>query len=185
MRKIPTLFVRDMTKQPALVTPEVAPGLEWVAAGEGVATKKLDGTCCLVRDGKLYKRREVRAGETVGGDFEMCEFDGATGKTFGWVPVSETDPQDKWHREALKHDKPLLSDGTYELIGPKIQGNPESEPDHRLVRHGQEEILDAPRTFEALRQWFVGKDIEGLVWHAGHGRMAKIKKKDFGLKRKD
>jgi len=38
---------------------------------------------------------------------------------------------------------------------------------------------------EGLREWFKGRDIEGLVFHHPDGRMAKIKKRDFGLKRKE
>lgn len=33
--------------------------VEWVIAGEGRATRKLDGTCCMMRGGKLYRRFEV------------------------------------------------------------------------------------------------------------------------------
>ena len=60
MKKTPTIFVRDMSKQPALVTPEWKHGCEWVRDGEGVPTLKVDGTCCMVRDGKYFKRREVK-----------------------------------------------------------------------------------------------------------------------------
>jgi hypothetical protein len=54
---------------------------------------------------------------------------------------------------------------------------------HRLLRHADAEILDAPRSFDELREWLAGKDIEGLVWHHPDGRMAKIKLRDFGLPR--
>jgi hypothetical protein len=40
-------------------TRESNPGCQWVFDGEGVATRKYDGACCMVRDGKLYKRREL------------------------------------------------------------------------------------------------------------------------------
>lgn len=58
VNKIPTIFIRDMSRQPALVTPEWHPDCLWVRDGEGVATHKWDGTSVLVRDGKLYKRRD-------------------------------------------------------------------------------------------------------------------------------
>ena len=46
MRKIPTLFVREfLPNHKIIITDQVAPGCEWVLAGEGVATRKLDGTC--------------------------------------------------------------------------------------------------------------------------------------------
>ena len=36
---------------------------EGVAAGDGVATRKHDATCCMWRDGKLWKRHELKAGK--------------------------------------------------------------------------------------------------------------------------
>ncbi len=75
------------------------------------------------------------------------------------------------------------SDGTYELVGPKIQGNPEGFVEHTLVSHDLCDVVDAPTDYEGLKAWFAGRDIEGVVWHHPDGRMAKIKAKDFGLKR--
>ena len=43
--------------------------------------------------------------------------------------------------------------------------------------------MDVPRTFDALREWMKSKDIEGIVFHHSDGRMAKIKKRDYGQKR--
>lgn len=40
-----------------------------------------------------------------------------------------------------------------------------------------------PRDFDGLRAWLDGKDIEGIVFHHPDGRMAKIKLRDFGLRR--
>ncbi|WP_089155535.1 hypothetical protein [Micromonospora sp. NBS 11-29] len=48
MRKIPTLFRRDPEDR-RRVLPEVDPECRWVLDGEGVATRKYDGTC-LLRD---------------------------------------------------------------------------------------------------------------------------------------
>lgn len=179
MNKIPTIFVRDMSKQPALVTPEWTPGCEWVRDGEGRATCKYDGTSCLVRDGKLYKRRELRPGDAVPPDFESAGTDENTGKTVGWVPVSGW-PEDRWHREAFAGNE---ENGTYELMGPKVQGNKSGFPDHVLIRHlTAEQFPDAPRDFEGLKTWLAEHSIEGLVWHHRDGRMAKIKRRDFGLR---
>ncbi len=177
MKKIPTIFVRDMSKQPALVTPEWSPGCEWVRDGEGVATRKWDGTSVLIRDGKLYKRRELRAGETAPADFESLGTDENTGKTGGWVPVGDG-PDAKWHREAPHPGH----DGTFELVGPKINGNRDKFQSHALVAHGYLQHDRAPRTFDGLRVYLNAESIEGLVWHHPDGRMAKIKRRDFGLK---
>ena len=70
-------------------------------------------------------------------------------------------------------------DGTYELCGPKVQGNPEGLISHELVRHGGVTLGDAPRSFRALRDYFASHDVEGIVWHHPDGRMAKLKGRDF------
>jgi len=44
-------------------------------------------------------------------------------------------------------------------------------------------LTDCPRTFDALREYLRGRDIEGVVWHHPDGRLVKIKGKDFGLRR--
>jgi hypothetical protein len=196
MKKISTLFERDWNGDHSRVTPKVTPGCEWVLAGEGVATRKLDGTCCLLRAGKLYKRRELPANTTAPEGFEVADYDTETGKTVGWVAVSATAPEDRWHREAfvelMRPDRPPASEGTYELCGPKIQGNPEGFVSHVLLPHGvlregEDPTTDdrCPRDFEGLRTWLDGRDIEGLVFWHPDGRKAKIKLKDFGLKRKE
>jgi len=179
MKKTPTVFKRDQADM-SRVLPEPYPDCAWVFAGEGVATRKYDGTCCLIRDGKLYKRRELKAGKSLPPDFEPADHDEVTGKVVGWVPVSPDAPEDRWHREAFIAGN---ADGTYELLGPSVQGNPEHLTNHILLAHAKAEMLEAPRTFEALREWMAGRDIEGIVWHHPDGRMAKLKLRDFGLRR--
>lgn len=184
MKKIISLFQRNYDGD-RLVRDEVVPGAEWVIAGEGVATRKLDGTCCMVRDGKLYKRYEVKPGKKPPANFEPAtDVDENTGKQQGWVAVGDG-PEDEWHRQAFIGRG--IPDGTYELVGPKVQGNPEGCVMHWLVRHGGEGTRlfeQPPRTYNALKEWLATQDIEGIVWHHPDGRMVKIKKKDFGLPRK-
>lgn len=186
MKKIPTMFERDWAGDRSRVVDKIHRDCQWVADGEGVATRKIDGTSCLVRGDKLYKRREVKPGDSLPLGFELSTFDEETGKNIGWIPVGDG-PDDKWHREAFHHGPEGLlefADGTYELIGPKVQGNPEKVMEHVLVRHATlEQYPDCPRTFDALKAWLSGRDIEGIVFHHPDGRMAKIKLKDFGLKR--
>lgn len=197
MKKIISLFQRnyDGNRQ---VRDEVVPGAEWVAAGEGVATKKYDGTCCLIRDGKLYKRYEVKPGGKAPANFEPAnDVDAETGKQQGWVPVGDG-PDDRWHREAWDQTHAIMDpvegpammllewpfdDGTYELVGPKVQGNPEGALSHWLVPHGKHFEPDCPRDFGGIREYLRTANIEGIVWHHPDGRMVKIKAKDFGIKR--
>lgn len=186
MKKIPTVFERDWSGDRSRVVNQIHAGCEWVLAGEGEATRKLDGTCCMVRGNRMFKRRELRKGENPPTDFVQVGFDEETEKTVGWVPIGEG-PEDRYHREA-RTGADTWPDGTYELVGPKIQGNPEGFQFHLMLRHGakmgpMKPIPDVPRTFDGLREWFAGQDIEGIVFHHPDGRMAKIKLRDFGLKR--
>lgn len=182
MRKIVSLFHRnyDGDRQ---VRDELNEEAKWVANGEGVATRKYDGTCCLIRDGKLYKRYEVKPGKNPPESFEPAnEVDPNTGKQQGWVPVGEGN-EDRWHREAFDR-LAEKEDGTYELMGPKVQSNLETYGEHVLLAHANAVILeDCPRTFNELRQYLADGKIEGIVWHHEDGRMVKIKGKDFGIKR--
>jgi hypothetical protein len=210
MRKIISLFQRNYDGD-RLVRNEVVPGAEWVIAGEGVATRKYDGTCCMVRYGRLFKRFEVKPNGKPPENFEPANsVDENTGKQQGWVPVGDG-PEDRWHREGREgtegylatlafdevppqYDKGVgdwigkcvfmgsLIDGTYELVGPKIQGNPEGLNAHYMLRHGAVEI-EAPRNFDGLRDYLSVNDIEGIVWHHPDGRMVKIKARGFNVGR--
>lgn len=184
MKKIPTLFKRDFSNN-GIIIPEYSDGTEWVIAGEGVATRKYDGTSVLIRGGKMFKRYELRPAKEAPFDFEEADYDETTGKKVGWVQVGNGS-EDKWHREAVggNPDKVDLPGGTYELLGPKVQSNPEKWVQHSLLKHSEAETYEfVPIEFEALRVWLEDKDIEGIVWHHPDGRMVKIKKKDYRLKR--
>lgn len=183
MKKIISLFQRNYDGD-RLVRDELVPGAEWVANGEGVATQKFDGTSCLVRDGKLFKRYEIKKGRTAPEGFEAAQDqDKVTGDVTGWVPVG-IGPEDQWHREAFaQRHHHYWEDGTYELCGPKVQGNPEGFKTHILIRHGNDELPECPRTHASLKAYLATANIEGVVWHHPDGRMVKIKAKDFGLKR--
>lgn len=177
MQKITSLFQRNYEGD-RLIRDEIVPGAEWVQSGEGIATQKHDGTCCIIRDGKFSKRYEVKKGKNPPADFESeSGVDENTGKQQGWVPVGDG-PGDQWHREAFTGQP----DGTYELCGPKVQGNPEGLETHLMIPHGSV-VVQAPRSFNELRNWFKYRGIEGVVWHHPDGRMVKIKAKDFGIKR--
>lgn len=187
MKKIPTMFVRDWTGDRSRVLNEVTPGCEWVQAGEGIPTRKIDGTCCRRQDGLWWKRRELRKGDAMPDGFEIAGQDDETGKTVGWVLVG-TGPEDQYMREAMARPD-FYADGTYELIGPKVQGNPEGMTGHFLIRHGvghagRVSDKEVPRDFDGLKAWFTEAPfVEGIVFHHPDGRMAKIKVRDFGIKR--
>ena len=185
MKKIPTLFRRDPDDMRRVLS-EVTPGCEWVLAGEGVATRKYDGTCVLIRrDGMAvhaFARREVKPGKNPPAGWVEVDQDPATGKRVGWEPAGQSGFA-KFIAEAIDA-QPDITPGTYELVGPKINGNPEQQTEHRLIRHGAYELDNVPRTYDELRSLLTGTDPwcegwEGIVWHHPDGRMAKLKARDF------
>jgi hypothetical protein len=185
VKKIVSLFQRNYDGD-RLVRDEVVPGAEWVIAGEGIATVKVDGTSCLVRNGQLFKRYDAKQGRVRPEGWEPCEPspDEHTGHWPGWLPVG-AGPEDKWHREAWDRSDGL-PDGTYELVGPKVQGNPYGRATHDLILHGGVVFEDLPcgeppRDFARLRDFLERNECEGIVWHHPDGRMCKIKRRDFNL----
>lgn len=182
---IPSLRQRNYNSD-RLVRDEVVPGAEWVLQGEGTPTRKWDGTSCMVRDGKLYKRYDGKKGRTPPEGFEPCqEPDPVTGHWPGWLPVTDR-PEDKCFNEGFANYQAIYGipeDGTYELCGPKINGNPDKLTQHILIKHGSEILTDVGKTFAEIKNYLKDADIEGIVWHHSDGRMAKIKKRDFGFKR--
>lgn len=133
MQKIPSLFMRDY-QDGRLVINEIVPGSEWVTAGQAKkATVKFDGTACLVKDGRLYKRydrrlpkklmQRVQAGlhtpsadeyppAPEGWEPAQEQPDSKTGHWPGWLPVGDG-PEDKYHREAWanEHADRILLEG--------------------------------------------------------------------------
>ncbi|WP_018684286.1 hypothetical protein [Actinokineospora enzanensis] len=90
MRKIPTLFQRDPDDR-AHVLPEPHPDCRWVLAGEGMPTRKFDGTCVLLdEDGVWWARREVKPGKQAPDGYRPVETDQVTGKTMGWEPIGRS-----------------------------------------------------------------------------------------------
>ncbi len=113
------------------------------------------------------------------------EPDAITGHWPHWILCSLENPNDKYYYEAFIGQG--FSDGTYELCGPKIQGNPEGLLAHELIKHGEHVLhgLIYPLTFNGLRNYLEKVNIEGIVFHhkSGDGRMCKLRKSDYGLKR--
>lgn len=186
MQKVITLFKRDY-EGTRLVFNELVEGAEWVTLGEGRATEKIDGTSCLIRDRKLYKRFDAKKGRRPPVNFEAAqdEPDPVTGHWPGWVPVGDG-PEDKWHRAGFQNttETSEIEDGTtYELVGPKVQGNKYGLAFHYLRKHGDVTLDDAPRDFNGLKKYFEDHpQYEGIVWHHPDGRLVKIKQRDFGFK---
>lgn len=194
MRKIPTVFVRDHESGLRYVSREPHPDCGWVFDGEGQPTRKYDGTCVMFDGEKWWARREVKPGKATPANFVHVGHDETTGKTVGWEPVEQSSFA-KYHAEALEYGVGIghwerqagpQKDQTYELVGPRVNGNPEHVDRHLLVDHGYmaavdyDEMRSLPRDFDGIGKWLAAHpDWEGVVWHHPDGRMAKIKRKDF------
>jgi hypothetical protein len=114
-----------------------------------------------------------------------------------YIDALETNPGDKHIWAAAKNtDLGNVPDGEWsgEAVGPGIQGNPLNLPTPRVALFslppeisGIPVFENVPWDYEGLKNWLpkqdskygVGCKIEGIVWHAVDGRMAKIKAKDF------
>lgn len=183
MQKIPTMFVRDWDGDRSRVLDQIVPGCEWVAEGEGNALRKYDGTCVMFDGEQWFARREVKEGKEPPPNFRPVEHDHKTLRAIGWQPVSDS-PFAKFFYEAIDRPGAPMEPGTYELIGPKIQGNPEKKAEHWLIKHDLcEGIGNLDRSYNGIKRFLSETDWEGIVFHHPDGRMAKIKKRDFGLHR--
>jgi hypothetical protein len=187
MEKIPTILERDLV-HPGRVTNQPNPKATWVFAGHGTATRKYDGTCVMLDSAMAWwARREVRDGRPTPEGYVPVSHDPATGKTVGWEPLGGEHPYHGQLLDAIRHDTRTFSQwkpGTFELIGPKVQGNPESERNHRLVAHADADVIELPArdvlTIATCVVELAEKfGYEGIVFHHPDGRMAKIKAKDF------
>lgn len=184
MKKMPTIYLRDPETNLRYVKDERHPDCDWVFAGEGRATRKWDGTCVMLDDhGEWWARREVKPGKPEPDGWVEVDSDPVTGKRVGWEPAEQSgfhkflgEAIGNFNTNSLDPFKP----GTYELVGPKINGDPEGFGDHWLIRHlGVVSLRGVPTSFHALADWLQGFSGEGVVWQHPDGRMAKIKRKDF------
>ena len=194
MEKISTLFRKDPNDLGRVIH-ETNPENEWVFNGFGIATRKYDGTACAIIEDELYKRYDAKINKKTGkrkeppaGSIACQEPDEITGHQPYWAPCDRNNPADKWHWQAfdiyIKNNLKTPQNGTYELCGPKIQGNPEGFDYHELIPHGLIRCTIPYKTWDGIKTYLELHDIEGIVFHhISDGRMCKIRKSDFGIKR--
>jgi hypothetical protein len=185
MRKIPTLFLRDESDR-RFVTRVVHPACQWVLDGEGVATRKLDGTCMMFDGAAWWARREVKAVRTPPSGWVELERDAVTARAVGWEPAGQSPFAAMWAEAvAAGPAHGQFAPGTYELCGPKINRNPERHVTHVLLAHADAEVVEElagardPEAVAALVCRLGTLGWEGLVWHNPDGRRAKLKARDF------
>ena len=182
MRKIPTLFKREFCDHKVVkVMPEVTDGMEWVLEGDGLATIKVDGSCCAIINGELYRRYDAKKGKKPPeGAIPCCDPDPITGHHPHWVKCEEDNPADKWFFYAYRNTLQPIPDGTYEATGRHFNGNPYGFHDDTLIRHGVDKV-EVERTFEGIKKWLEEHAEEGIVFWKDGEPQCKIKRSDFGL----
>ena len=183
LKKMPTLFERQFENHKIIKCLNVINSeCEWVINGEGYATEKLDGTCCMIKDNQLYRRYDCKKGRKLPENVIPCqpEPDPITGHWPHWLLCDRNKPDDKYHFIAFDK-KDNWKDGTYELIGSHEQGNPYGLEDDILEKHGERILANVPRNYEGLKQYLKNTYIEGIVFYRGNGEICKIKRSDFGF----
>ncbi len=190
--KIPSPFVRKMTNDAYVVTPEIAPEAAWVFTEPGVlAVEKLDGTnvCLRVAGGRIQQVFNRMNEKDVFRAAPRTRWEGACLE--GIAKAIQ--------REWLKD----LGDGDHygELIGEIINGNPLKLVGHLWVPfsylrqrcHWKSWLENRyPKSYEAISAWFrelpslfnqrlklPEVKAEGLVFYHPDGRMAKLRRDMF------
>lgn len=186
MKKIPTLFTRVFENRRIVdILPEITPGCE-EAFLNGIATVKVDGSCCAVINGDFYKRYDAKKGKKPPeGAIPCCDPDPVTGHHPHWVQVNPNDPSDKWFIKAALYyveeaGTEEIEHGTYEAVGPHFNGNPHNLQQDMLIRHGTTAVAVA-RNFDAIKQYLETTPIEGIVFWLNGEPVCKIKRSDFGF----
>jgi hypothetical protein len=205
MQKIPLLFKTD--EQRKYVIPEV--NVEAVFEEPTIAHRKYDGTCMYFDGIDWFARRQVKnySNGINALDFEMVEYDSITDKAFGWEPVARSPFFKAWQEAMIK--QPLDCDildtrdgmyepGTYELLGPKINGNPEQIKGHRLMPHSRaqqlgdiqmlelELVQDPEQAYAELKRVLFYLPVEGVIFKdRGLKPLAKLRRKDFDFAKEE
>jgi hypothetical protein len=203
MHKIPLLFKREGK----YAIPEINPPAAWVLEEVTIAHRKYDGTAMMFDGYNWWVRRQVGPDKTSPPGFVEVEHDPNTNKIFGWDPVSISGFFEFW-KEALAQ-RPLDCDildlrnsvyepGTYELLGPKINGNPEKLKNHRLMPHNRAQQLgdiqfleldlvqSVEQAYDDLRKVLAYLPIEGIVFKdQKQEKMAKLRRKDFNFEKEE
>lgn len=201
MKKIPTAFKRVFEgNKITAVLPEYTNEECKNAVENGIPTIKMDGSCCAIIGGKLYKRYDAKKGKPVPEGAIKCqdEPDEVTGHLPCWVKVDPGNKADKWFVEAYNryieglrndsqrfgYDFVVLREGTYEAIGKHFNGNPYNMYYDTLELHGIRILSADIDSFEAAKEWLESHpEHEGIVWwdFEKDVPVCKLKRSDFGL----
>ena len=182
MKKISTLFETVFEPRYQVIN-TVREDNKWVFE-TGIPTQKFDGSACIILNGELYKRYDVKKGKVVPEGAIPCqEADPVTGHHPHWIKCCIDKAEDKYHMQAFSLLEDKEEGATYEICGEKFQKNPEKIEGNLLIKHGSKVLQISDFSFESIKSFLETTDIEGIVFHdsSGLGRMCKIRKSDFGF----
>lgn len=166
---------------------------------DAIATMKVDGVGMkLNENGEWFSRRSVKPGKRTPNGFILEEEDNNTGIKFGWEPIEQSDFK-KFFLKALNNPENIdFIPGTYELIGPKINGNKENVSVNKLILHGSTTVQDIGYDFPTMAEirehielgdlknflepfftTFRDNSIEGIVWWVDNNPAVKLRAVDF------
>jgi len=195
MKKIPTIFPKDPNDLGRIINGTLMNGIQHFKI-------KIDGTATMIKDGKPYARLDVKIfkrkkGKIINytrdeiisklpeGSIACQEPDEKSGHWPHWIPVTENNPSQKYILEGFNNLKNII-DGTYECIGPKIQGNPHGEDKHIWIPHFHEKLkIDIPElkneeVFDFFKEFFIDFPYEGCVaYNEFQEPIGKIRRSDF------
>lgn len=200
MKKIPTILPKDPNDLGKVIPGKLIDGISYFKI-------KIDGTSCMIKDGVLYSRYDIKTkfkkkGKEIiltneelkakipEGAIACQEPDEKSGHWPHWVIVKEDDISKKYILEAFNNLENKI-DGTYEAIGPKIQGNPHIESKHIMIPHFSDKLniqIDEEEMKENPYQYFeefFNKAFywEGLVAYNDKDEpIGKIRKSDYGIR---
>jgi len=195
MKKIPTIFQKNPENLGRVMNTPPMEGIHHFKI-------KIDGTACMIKDGKPYCRYDAKLfrkkkGKIItytidevksklpNGAIPCQEPDEKSGHWPHWVPVEEDNPSQKYILEGFLNLKEKV-DGTYECIGPKLQGNPHNEDKHHWIPHFSEKLIfDVDNvSFSYFENLFKDFSFEGFVaYNEKQEPIGKIRRNDFGYEK--
>lgn len=199
----------QINRETHLATPVIDPTAMWVQQNVSRLTKiDIDGRFVRILNGGFYflydwkpRTSAIRAKRHEGEDWHTIEFESSDCDPLPdsafpcqlLEPVNGFNPY--WYPAYHLHGYEYLTqailsvsnlrdsfDGTYELVGPKIQGNPYDLVAHYLIPYYVKQDIPLPEiNFDAIKAWFTLNYEEGITWHRADGSIARVKRKDFGF----
>ena len=134
-----------------------------------IISEKIDGSCRLLYQGKVWKRRDIKRNKKTGkfktppsSWVQFIKKPTLENHRIGFIPIDLNSKEDKWDKSAIDTNNSIMVHSviegifnskfvnldelpdmtTMEFIGPKVQGNPYNIKHHGYYLHGSAVIND-------------------------------------------